>query len=80
MRCEKWLVWRMGIGIHGIVLLRAEFGTITVVQSTAIIFLDGRFGLFGPLDFRDSLAQRWPLLTGVRLVMKTMMNKKVVKP
>ena len=70
----------MGIGVHGIVLVRAEFGTITVVQITASIFLDGRFGLFGLLEFRDSLAPRLRLLPGVRLVMKRMMNKKVAKP
>ena len=62
------------------VLLRAKFGTITVVQSTASIFLDGRFGLFGLLEFRDSLTRRWSLLSGVRLVMKRMINKKVAKP
>ena len=49
----------MGSGIHGMVLLRAGFGTITVVQSTVSIFLDGQFGLFGLLEFRDSLAPRW---------------------
>jgi hypothetical protein len=70
----------MRSGIHGIVLLRAEFGTITVVQITASIFLDGQFGLFGLLEFRDSLAPRWRLLSSVRHVMKTMMNKKVAKP
>ena len=70
----------MGSGIHGMVLLRARIGTITVVKSTASIFLDGRFGLFGLLEFRDSLARRWSLLSGVRLVMKRMINKKVAKP
>ena len=45
----------MGSGIHGMVLLRARFGTITVVESTVSIFLDGQFGLFGLLEFRDSL-------------------------
>lgn len=62
------------------VLLRARFGTITVVQSTVSIFLDGRFGLFGLLEFRDSLVWRWSLLSGLRLVMKRMINKKVAKP
>ena len=70
----------MGSGIHGMVLLRVTFGTITVVQSTVSIFLDGQFGLFGLLEFRDSLAPRWRLLSSVRRVMKTMMNKKVAKP
>ena len=67
----------MGSGIHGMVLLRAGFGTITVVQSAVSIFLDGQFGLFGLLEFRDSLVPR-----GVfgQCVMKTMMNKKVAKP
>ena len=70
----------MGSGIHGMVLLRARFGTITVVQSTVSIFLDGQFGLFGLLEFRDSLVPRWRLRSSVRRVMKTMMNKKVAKP
>jgi hypothetical protein len=70
----------MGSGIHGMVLLRVIFGTITVVQSTVSIFLGGQFGLFGLLEFRDSLARRWRLLPGVRRVMKRMMNKKVAKP
>jgi hypothetical protein len=70
----------MGSGIHGMVLLRVTSGTITVVQSTVSIFLDGQFGLFGLLEFRDSLARRWSLLFGVRLVMKKMINKKVAKP
>ena len=59
-------------GIHGIVLLRATFRTIPVVQSAARIFFDRRFGLFGPLEFRDSLARRWRLLPRARLVMKRM--------
>ena len=70
----------MGSGIHGMVLLRAGFGTITVVQSTVSIFLDGQFGLFGLLEFRDSLVPRWRLWSSVRRLMKTMMNKKVAKP
>lgn len=70
----------MGSGIHGMVLLRVMFGTITVVQSTASIFLDGQFGLFGLLEFRDSLVPRWRLRASERRVMKTMMNKKVAKP
>tara|TARA_B100000035_G_scaffold140821_1_gene119908 strand:- start:272 stop:484 length:213 start_codon:yes stop_codon:yes gene_type:complete len=70
----------MGSGIHGMVLLRVTFGTITVVQSAVSIFLDGQFGLFGLPEFRDSLAPRWCLLPGVRRVMKRMMNKKVAKP
>ena len=65
----------MGSGIHGMVLLRARFGTIIVVQSTVSIFLDGQFGLFGLVEFRDSLAF-WP---GVKRVMKIMKNKKVAK-
>jgi len=70
----------MGSGIHGTVLLRVSFGTITVVQSTVSIFLDGQFGLFGLLEFRDSLVPRWRLRSSVRRVMKTMMNNKVAKP
>ena len=70
----------MGSGIHGRVLLRVTFGTITVVQSTVSIFLDGQFGLFGLLEFRDSLVPRWRLRSSVRRVMKTMMNNKVAKP
>ena len=70
----------MGSGIHGTVLLRVTFGTITVVQSAVSIFLDGQFGLFGLLEFRDSLVPRWLLRASVRRVMKTMMNKKVAKP
>ena len=70
----------MGSGIHGMVLVMVTFGTITVVQSTVSIFLDGQFGLFGLLEFRDSLVPRWRLRSSVRRVMKTMMNKKVAKP
>jgi len=70
----------MGSGIHGMVLLRVTFGTITVVQSAVSIFLDGQFGLFGLLEFRDSLMPHWRLRSSVRRVMKTKMNKKVAKP
>jgi hypothetical protein len=70
----------MGRGIHGMVLLKVTFGTITVVQSAVSIFLDGQFGLFGLLEFRDSLVPRWRLWSSVRRVMKTKMNKKVAKP
>jgi len=69
----------MGSGIHGMVLLRVTFGTITVVQSPVSIFLDGRFGLFGLLEFRDSLVPPRRLRSSVRRVMKKMMNKKVAK-
>ena len=61
------------------VLLKVMFGTITVGQSTVSIFLDGQYGLFGLLEFRDSLVPRWRLRASVRRVMKTMMNKKVAK-
>ena len=70
----------MGSGIHGMVLLRGTFGTITVVQSAVSIFLDGQFGLFGLLEFRDSLVPPRRLRSSVRRVMKKMMNKKVAKP
>ena len=70
----------MGSGIHGMVLLMVAFGTITVVKSTASIFLDGQFGLFGLLEFRDSLVPRWRLRSSVRRVMRTMINNKVAKP
>ena len=70
----------MGSGIHGMVLLRVTFGTITVVQSPVSIFLDGQFGLFGLLEFRDSLVPPRRLRSSVRRVMKKMMNKKVAKP
>ena len=70
----------MGSGIHGMVLLRVTFGTITVVQSAVSIFLDGQFGLFGLLEFRDSLVPRWRLRSSVWRLMKTKMNKKVAKP
>ena len=70
----------MGSGIHGMVLLGVTSGTITVVQSTVSIFLDGQFGLFGLLEFQDSLVPRWRLRSSLRRVMKTMMNKKVDKP
>ena len=69
-----------GKRIHGMVLLRARFGTITVVQSTVSIFLDGQFGLFGLLEFRDSLVPRWCLRSSVWRLTKTKMNKKVAKP
>ena len=62
------------------VLLRVTFGTITVVQSAVSIFLDGQFGLFGLLEFRDSLVPPRRLRSSVRRVMKKMMNKKVAKP